>query len=117
MMTYVSIFLTGVFLYLPSALAKPACTATGSRGGPMTVENQADYAAHEIGDFCERNMIVRYLNSIDQAPENCETLPLDQLESYADEKSAQINNKDKSLEVWQNVLISTPKSREMSYRS
>lgn len=102
-----------------AASAAPSCLAfppqRGSSNPPtfsseVLKRTQIQYAKEDIADFCERNMIHRYLNVRDLPPPRCESLPILKLEEYAD---SHLPSSDQS---WQNALVSTPKSRDVGYR-
>lgn len=65
------------------------------------------HAQSNMGDFCQRNLILRYLNSIQKAPMNCSTLPMSELEKLADDA----RSSGHFYNDWEKALISTKKTR------
>lgn len=106
-----------VFLMFSAGLtiAKQACSviptsdlSNSSKEILKTVN--LDYAQTKMPEMCRRNLMLRYLNSIDQAPPNCETWPLEKLEAFVD-KNIRV------ADQWNLSLLSTPNTREASFKS
>ncbi len=65
---------------------------------------QSEYAKTQPRDFCKRNLMLRFLNTKDSPPADCETLPLKELEALVDKTNAEtMGNKD----PWGQTLLGT----------
>ncbi|MEQ1666500.1 MAG: hypothetical protein ABL927_14125, partial [Bdellovibrionales bacterium] len=115
----IQILLTGVFLLAPElALSQETCRAPENYGRFDSVKNESDlkmlkaveieYSKSNIHDFCRRNLQLRYLNSRNLPPENCNLMSLENLEHTIDDD---MRNR-KGSNNWDLALMSTAFTRK-----
>ncbi len=68
------------------------------------------FARSNIGEFCKRNMFLRFLNSKDAAPNNCDSTTTQDLEEIVNRKGFST-----FFDPWNLSLLSTSASRESAY--
>ncbi|MFZ3228581.1 MAG: hypothetical protein WA160_00125 [Pseudobdellovibrio sp.] len=116
------IFLVASIITLTfTAAADMACTAytkpmdinsLSSSAKEVFKQTQAQLASQDMGDFCKRNMLLRFLNSKNMAPLNCETWPISKLEDYVNNY---VNSRVFGSTAWDLSLYSTDKLREIGF--